>query len=133
MKCGNHPEEAAVDRCAGCAESFCRKCLVPLGGQSYCGSCKVLPVKNMPIPEDLTRPCPEAAESLKMALIGGLLFFFILGPILGIIAITKGATARKMIADNPLLTGSGVATAGMIIGSAVTIIGALTFIAAKSN
>lgn len=131
MQCGNHPEETAADRCAGCAELFCRKCLVPLGGQAYCGSCKILPTKNLPALEETTRRCPEAADALKLALIGGLLFFIWIGPLLGVLAITKGAAARKAIADNPLLTGSGLATAGIIIGSADAIVGILIFIASQ--
>lgn len=133
MQCRNHPDDAAVDRCAGCAELFCRKCLVPLAGQPYCASCKILPIKSMPVLEETTRPCPEASEALRMALFGILgLLIPIVGAVLGILAVTKGATARKMISDNPQLTGYGAATAGIIVGCMITLIAGLTFIASHN-
>ena len=33
MECKNHPGVAAVQRCVGCAESFCSNCLVDVQGQ----------------------------------------------------------------------------------------------------
>ena len=112
MQCKNHPGVMAVERCAGCAESFCANCLVDLQGQQYCGSCKVMAVSGRPMVEEATMPCKEAGEALKYAIIGIFCFGIILEPI----AIFKALKAQKMIAANPRLTGSGKATAALIIG-----------------
>ena len=128
-QCKNHPTIAAVDRCAGCAESFCSNCLVEMAGQKYCGSCKVLAVRGQPLPEAATIPCAEADEALKYAIIGIFCFGIILEPI----AIVKANKAKKMIALNPSLTGSGKANAAMIIalvGLALWVLGILARIAA---
>lgn len=110
-QCKNHPDFAAKGRCAGCAESFCTNCLVDIHGQSYCGSCKVLAVKGQPVIEEATVPCEEANEALKYAIIGIFCFGIILEPV----AIARAIKARKMIALNPTLTGSGKANAALII------------------
>ena len=114
MQCKNHPEATATDRCAGCAESFCFNCLVEIGGQKYCGACKVMALKGgaPALAEEATIPCKEAGEALTMAIVSLFCFGFILGPI----AISKAATAKKLIAQNPRLTGSGKATAATVIG-----------------
>jgi hypothetical protein len=113
MQCKNHPEAAAVDRCAGCAEAFCGNCLISIGGKKYCGACKVLAIQGQPaLVEEGTIPCKEADEALKYAIVGLLCCGIILGPI----AISKAMNARKMMAVNPQLTGGGKATAALIIG-----------------
>ncbi len=113
MYCKNHPQVAAVDRCAGCAESFCANCLLDIKGQKYCGSCKTLAVTAQPVvAEAATMPCQEANEALKYAIVGIFCFGIILEPI----AISKALKARRMIEMNPRLTGAGKATAALIVG-----------------
>ncbi len=131
MDCKNHPGTAAVDRCAGCFESFCKNCLVPIRGQSYCASCKtlVLAGKQPSVPDAGSMPCPEAGEALKYAIIGLFCFGIILGPV----AIQKALKARSMIAANPRLTGSGKATAALIIGILDVVFWVLGIIARVSN
>jgi hypothetical protein len=103
----------AQDRCAGCAEPFCPDCLVDIHGQKYCGSCKVMAIRGQPIlTEEATIPCKEANEALTYAIVG----IFCCGIILEPIAISKAMKAKKMIAMNPRLAGSGKATAAMVIG-----------------
>jgi hypothetical protein len=113
MQCKNHPTQLAVDRCAGCAESFCSDCLVEIQGQKYCGSCKIMAVKGPPpaIIEQASVPCKEADDALKYAIIGIFCFGIILEPI----ALVKASRARAAIAANPELTGSGKVTAATII------------------
>lgn len=125
MECRNHPGVAATGRCEGCAEAFCHNCLVDIGGRQYCGSCKVSAVSGAPVPEEATIPCKEAKESLIYAIVGLFCFGIILGPV----AISKAMTAKKMIAQNPRLTGSGKAQAGFILGILVTIFWVLGFVA----
>lgn len=130
MECRNHPAAPALDRCAGCMEPFCSNCLVTVRGRKYCGSCKVMAVGNqMPMMEQATTPCPEAGEALKYALIGIICFGVILGPI----AISKGLKAKKMMALNPALTGSGKATAAIIIGALDFILFIVGIMARVSN
>jgi hypothetical protein len=113
MQCKNHPAVTAVDRCTGCAEPFCTDCLVEIQGQKYCGSCKTMALRGAPpITEEATIPCKEANEALTYSIVG----IFCCGIILEPIAISKALKAKKMIAMNPRLTGSGKATAGLIIG-----------------
>lgn len=75
MKCANHPDVEAATRCDGCAEPFCQTCIVEVGGQKYCGACKVIATKNRkraPRPIKKGTVCSEAYVALACA-IGGLL------------------------------------------------------------
>jgi hypothetical protein len=112
MECKNHPEVQAEERCTGCQEPFCANCLVEMHGQKYCSSCKVMAVEGAPVVEEATVPCKEADEALKYAIIGIFCFGIVLGPM----AISKASKAKKIIAEDPSLTGSGKATAATIIG-----------------
>lgn len=112
MECRNHPGAAAIDRCSGCAESFCGNCLVDIQGVPYCASCKVMALQGGSPAVQPSMPCKEADDALKYAIIGIFCFGIILGPI----AIGKAMSAKKMIAMNPNLSGSGKATAGLVIG-----------------
>lgn len=120
MQCKNHPEMVAMDRCAGCAEPFCSNCLVAVQGKNYCSACKVMAVSGQPAVEEGTIPCKEAKE----ALIYGIVSLFCCAIIIGPIAIYKGLQARKMMAMNPRLSGSGKATAGIVLG----IVGLVLFV-----
>lgn len=126
MQCTTHPETPAVDRCVGCAEPFCRNCLVEIQGQKYCASCKGMAVRGRPaVAEAATLPCKEADDALKYAIIGIFCFGIILEPI----AIKKALEARKMIEMNPRLTGSGKATAALVIAVVGLILWVLGIIA----
>lgn len=132
MQCKNHPGAAAIDRCAGCAEPFCGDCLVDLNGQKYCGSCKVMAFKNPPAIEEATMPCKEADSALTYAIVGIFCFGIVLEPL----AISKALKAKKMIATNPRLSGSGKATAALIvgiIGLVLWVIGLFARVAAIKN
>jgi len=122
MQCKNHPNVMAVDRCAGCAEAFCPNCLVSIQGKNYCASCKVMAVQGQPMVEQATIPCAEASSALAYAIVG---ILCVLGIILGPIAISKALKAKKMMALNPRLTGSGKATAALVIGIVVTCLSAV--------
>ncbi|HXS68432.1 MAG TPA: hypothetical protein VN761_06280 [Candidatus Polarisedimenticolia bacterium] len=67
-----------------------------------------------PIIEEATIPCKEANEALTYA-IAGILCAVIIEPL----AIMKALQAKKMIAHNPRLSGSGKANAALIIGIAM--------------
>jgi hypothetical protein len=114
MQCKHHPDTAATTRCSGCAESFCENCIIELAGQPYCGSCKVMALKGRPlvVPRVMVL-CDEAKTALTMAIVG----VFCFGPIFGVIAIFKGLNARDLIAKNPLLVGSGMATTAVTVGA----------------
>ena len=130
MQCKNHPEVAAVDRCAGCAESFCPDCLVEIHGQKYCGACKVIALKGQtPVVETATIPCKEANEALTYAIVGLFCFGIILGPV----ALSKAAKARKMMKLNPQLTGSGKVTAATIIAIVALVLWVLGLISRVSQ
>src|SRR5262249_37195009 len=112
MFCKNHGSVKAIDRCAGCFEPFCPNCLIDIRGQKYCASCKTLVVRGQPaVAESAALPCKEADEALKYAIIGIFCFGIVLEPL----AIQKALKARQMIEANPRLTGSGKATAALVI------------------
>src|SRR5258708_2181920 len=130
MQCKNHPEVTAEDRCSGCAEPFCRDCLVEMHGQKYCASCKVLALKGQPpVVEEATIPCKEANEALTYAIVGIFCFGIILEPI----ALVKASKARKMIAMNPRLEGSGKVTAATIIASIMFVLWVIGLFVRASN
>lgn len=127
MQCKNHPEVVAADRCAGCAEPFCNDCLVEIQGKKYCASCKTMAMRGgaPPVVEEATIPCKEAKDALIYAIVGIFCFGIILEPI----AISKALKARKMMEMNPQLTGSGKATAALIIGIVALVLWVLSIIA----
>jgi len=86
-------------------------------------------IKGNPVVEEATIPCKEAGEALIIAIIGLFCCFFILEPI----AIFKALKAKKMIAMNPQLTGSGKATAALIIAIVGIILSVLGIIAQISH
>jgi hypothetical protein len=123
---------------AGCANAPLKQLDVPAAsvggvaaaaalapGLMHCPSCRTpIPVGAMlcPVCRAITSPdgiyhgpkinAPGAVQSLVYGIIG----FFICGIILGPIAISKSNSAKQAIASDPTLTGSGLATAGMIMG-----------------
>lgn len=78
-----------------------------------------------PVVEEATIPCKEAKEALTYAIVGIFCFGIILEPI----AISKALKARKMMQMNPQLTGSGKATAALIIGIVALVLWVLGMIA----
>lgn len=60
---------------------------------------------------------PRTPGKAIASLVCGIISLIIGGIILGIVAIVLGSLARKEIAENPGLTGSGMALAGIITGS----------------
>ena len=113
MNCMKHAAVTATGTCAACAEPFCDSCLVKVKGATYCGECKMSAIRGDAVASN-TGPvgvCQEANEALKYALIGIVCFGIILEPI----AISKAFKAKKMIAANPRLEGSGKATAALVI------------------
>jgi len=74
-------------------------------------------------------PCKEAGEALTMAIVSLFCFGFILGPI----AISKAMKAKKIMEQNPRLTGSGKATAALIIGILALVLWVLNIAMRVSN
>jgi hypothetical protein len=100
-----------------------------MGGQKYCGSCKVLAVSGRPVAEQATIPSALADEAFKYAIIG----IFCFGVFLGPMAVVKGLKAKKEIAADPQLTGEGKATAAIIIGSLDAILWLIGIVARVST
>ena len=73
---------------------------------------------------------PGATLALVLAIVGlfGVLFFGILGVILGAIAIWQGRKAKGLIRDNLELGGGGRANAGIIIGIIDIVFGLFAFL-----
>ena len=82
-------------------------------------------VSGAPMVEAATIPCKEADEALKYAIIGIFCFGIILEPM----ALVKASKARKMMALNPRLSGSGKVTAAYIIASIALVLWVLGLIA----
>ena len=71
---------------------------------------------------------PQQSGLAVASLICGILGLVGTGPITGIVAIITGHMAKKQIRQNPQMTGSGMATAGLIMGWLATIIGIIAVI-----
>ncbi|QJD81463.1 DUF4190 domain-containing protein [Spirosoma rhododendri] len=56
------------------------------------------------------------------SLVCGILAFFLLGIVLGILAIIFGGVALSKIRKNPEVSGRGMAVAGMILGIVATVV-----------
>ena len=78
-----------------------------------------------PIAEEATIPCKEAGEALTYSIVGIFCFGIILEPF----AISKALKAKKMMQMNPRLTGSGKATAALIIAIVALVLWVLGIIA----
>lgn len=120
MKCKNHPETEAAGACVGCGAGVCEQCRLTLGGKMYCQECADRAIEQRPAgaPAAPRPQAPGAVTSLVLALIG---FVFVpAGIILGPLAIYYANQARDAIKANPSLEGSGLATAGYVIGIAIT-------------
>ena len=77
-------------------------------------------------------PCKLAGEALTYAIVGLFCFGIILEPI----AIIKANKAKKMMAANPALTGSGKATAALtiaIIGLVLWVLGIISRVSDLSS
>src|SRR3954469_4817691 len=111
IACQNHPTVAAIDRCAGCAEPFCGNCMVELYGQRYCGSCKVMALKDQPGPDMGAYPCKEEETAVVSAIVGMFLFGIILGPV----ALSQASKATQIMNSNPQFTGREKVLAARII------------------
>lgn len=86
--------------------------MLDLGGNLYCGSCKVLALGGRtPMLEAMTQPCADAGTAMNLAVMS----FFCFGIVLGPMAIIKGLGARNEIAANPRLTGWGKANAAVVL------------------
>jgi hypothetical protein len=57
--------------------------------------------------------CPEAEQALGLAVCS----LFLVGPVLGPIAIWRGLDARSRIASSPYLSGAGMANAAILVGA----------------
>jgi hypothetical protein len=127
MNCIKHVTAAAAGTCAACAEPFCSPCLVTVKGAKYCSECKNTAIKGDAVgsAQGPVGVCQEANDALKYALIGIVCFGIILEPI----AISKALKAKKMIAENPRLEGSGKATAALVIACAALCLWVLGMIA----
>jgi hypothetical protein len=134
--CKNHPQTGVFGRCVGCAEEFCRNCLVEMQGQQYCGSCKVMalngkmPTAAIAAQESSNLPHPPAKEALILSIVGlvASVFCFV-GVILGVVSVVRGTQAKRAIAADPRLGGGGMATAAIVLGIIATVLGALNVIA----
>jgi len=115
----------ALDRCTGCAETFCGYCLVEIHGQKYCSACKMMAVKGGPPPEEGNVPCETAGKALTYAIIG----IFCLGFVFGPMAVAKAVEARKEISADPRMAGLAKANTALLLGVAVLVLWVLGMIA----
>ena len=122
MKCKNHPDAEAVGACVGCGAGVCEQCRLMLGGKVYCQECadRAVEQSSAGAPAAPRPQAPGAVTSLVCAIIG--FAIWPLGIILGPIAIYYGNQARDAIKADPSLEGSGMATAGYVIGIVVTVL-----------
>jgi hypothetical protein len=116
MDCTNHSGVVALANCTGCADPFCKNCLVTIRNQKYCASCKAMAIS--PAVAEPTVPSPLAKEALQVAILS----IFCVGIILGPVAVQKALKAKDQIANNPNMLGIGRANAAMFIGIVVFVL-----------
>ncbi len=121
MVCQTHPSVTAAASCDGCAEPFCKNCLVSVGDRRYCSGCK-----TMAVAPDVTQrvTCQEANEALKMAVLSIFCFGIFVAPL----AIQKALKARAQIAADPSLRGEGEATFALVLATCVLLLNVLGFL-----
>lgn len=131
MDCRNHAGTTGVARCAGCAEPFCQNCLVEIHGQKYCGACKVMTLKGgrAPVIEKALRTCVEARDALLVSIFGAFCLSIFLEPW----ALSKASKAKRMIDEDPHLTGRAMATAAQVIAVIVLLLWAVATFARFSQ
>jgi hypothetical protein len=124
----------------GCGAGVCATCRVTLAGRLYCQACadqafaEQQAAKTRPSPgPSLVGPsllpraqAPGAVTSLVLGIVGFIIWP--LGLILGPLAINYANQARDAIAVNPMYDGSGMATAGYVLGIIDTILGVLVIV-----
>jgi hypothetical protein len=141
MKCVYHPDTDAAGSCVSCGAGVCDACRVMLAGKMYCQPCADMVFAQQEAAKSAPRPAPSQGPSLVQpsllpraqapgavtALVLGIVGFIIwpLGLILGPLAINYANQARDAVAMNPMLDGSGMATAGYVLGIVDTIFGVL--------
>lgn len=113
MQCIHHADREATVRCTGCAEALCPDCQVSVAGAAYCQACKGMAVKHPPVLIARMELSPQAKTGVIVGLVG-LLFFTV---VCGVVAIVMGVKARKAIAEDPRMSGGGMAIAAICLGS----------------
>jgi len=90
--------EGRCPTCGDVTNGYCFRCRTSGGGNAF-----------YPVVRETAK---EATEALWCGIIGIFCFGFILGGV----AIYKGVQARRIITENPTLTGEGIATAAIVLG-----------------
>jgi hypothetical protein len=90
----------------------CPRCgsAIPIGSQ-ICMNCK-----HITSPDGIYNGPKTTAPGATQSLVYGIIGLFICGVIFGPLAISKSNQAKSSIAMDPTLGGSGLATAGMVLG-----------------
>jgi hypothetical protein len=101
----------ATANCVVCAESFCDNCLVRIAHQPHCAKCKAVVLPPLAAPVLKTHACKPADDALKFAIGSIFCFAFITAPI----ALMKASDAKRLIAEDPSLSGEGKANAAIVI------------------
>jgi uncharacterized RDD family membrane protein YckC len=73
MNCPNHPDVTADQVCSSCGKSFCKDCVIEIGGQILCAPCKEEKIRDMKsgtVGPDLASPWAR----LGAMLVDGLVF-----------------------------------------------------------
>jgi hypothetical protein len=73
----------------------------------------------------MSQPAGTVSGLAIASLVCGILAFFVLGIVLGILAIIFGGVAMSKIRKNPEMSGRGMAIAGLVLGIVATVVTAL--------
>jgi hypothetical protein len=137
LRCEQVYHAACWDEAGGCASAGCENAAIPRldpqttvhkevpPGRQECPHCgrqfragaKICPsCKRAPTADGIYHGPTTNAPGAVASLVYGILSIFICGLIFGLLAINKAGEAQKAIARDPTLGGTGLATAGKVIG-----------------
>jgi hypothetical protein len=122
MNCATHPDTEAVGACVACGTGVCIACRQTIDDRTYCQACAGKASAGAPayLPRE---QAPGAVIALVLGIVG--LMTGQLGIILGPLAIYYAVKAKRAVAENPLLEGRGMATAGYVLGIIATVLGTI--------
>lgn len=135
MQCFNHPDMEAIGTCVNCGKAVCESCAVDVEGRLFCQQCLASGMTgNTDTPSTLSTN-PLATVSLVLAVLGiaGCCCSPVIAMVFGVPAAITGYIARNRGDGYGSGQGAQLATIGLALGVAETLVGLIVLIFAGST